>query len=1520
MSESRGLVSAPCNWAGVSPMWKIYDCSMRVLRGYVLPVFFALLFFYLTPVYGIDVNLAWDPNTESNLAGYNVYFGTASRSYGSPINVGNRTTYTVTGLSGTVFYFAVTAVDTSGVESGFSSEVVVSLLCTFSISPASLTIGQGASTGSVAVSASTGCNWAATSNASWITITSGSAGAGDGTVNYSLAVNSTGIARTGTITIAGQNFTVIQAGIACTYAISSTTQSFGTGGGTGNVSVTSTSGCNWTAVSNVGWLNISFGGIGIGNGTVSYSVSPNLTISSRSGTLTIAGQTFTVTQAGLSCTYSISPATQSINLSGGGGSVTITTATGCDWTSASNASWITITSAGTGTGTGNLNYLVEANTTGSSRNGTMTIAGQTFVVTQDVPVCSFSISPTTRAFSESPATGSVAVTGTSGCTWAASSNASWLRITTVIFGSNGIVNYSVAANTGGARTGTLTIDGQTYTVTQSGSCSYGISPTSQSFTADTGSGSVAVTAATGCSWAAISNDSWLTITSGGSGSGNGTVSYSVAANTTTGPRTGTLLVAGQTLTVTQEVPPCTYSISPTSLSSGEGAATGSVAVTSPGGCSWTAASNAPWLTISSGGSGTGNGTVSYSLAANTTTGSRTGILTVAGQTFTVTQAGAGCTYSISSASQSFTEGAGSGTVVLTATAGCTWIATSNATWLTISSGGSGTGNGIIGYSVAANGTSSSRTGTLTIAGQTFTVTQAAAGCAFSISSSDQSFDLRGGTGTVLVTATSGCFWAALSNEPWLTITSPQTASGNGMVSYSVAANTTAGRRIGTLTIAGQTFTVTQSDVGCVTSILPVSRHFDDGGGTGSVSVDAAGGCSWTPSSNVSWITILFMELPNGVAGGSGSINFSVAANTTSEFRTGTVRIEGLTFTVNQAGVGCSSSISPTAQTFDQSGGGGSLALTVTGPCGATAQSSANWISLTSVVLPGSSSGGTGVIRFTVAPNPSFDSRTGTVTIAGRTLTISQAGTGCIFSVFPDSQSFNRSAGTGTVSVIAAPGCSWTASSGVGWITITSGDSGTGDGIVSYAVEAAGTLSFRSGVLTVAGQNLTVTQTSTHTTSFSQFANGEDWTSSLVLTNPSPTQVATGSATFYNSAGNAVALSINGRAPATSVSFSIEPLGGATFRTDGSGGLISGSIQISANSPVSGVVKYSHRTLGLTGVGESIPLRSLMTFVVMDTNRGISTGIALTNPQSGTAQITLSLRGLDGKEVPGGAASLSIPSNAQVSKFVSEFFPAANTANFQGTLIVTATGLGNNVTATPIQIGTLSGQFTVLPVVPVDPAQNTRLLYFAQFVNGGGWTSSLYIVNPSSSLSGSITSFLDGEGNLLDISGPRGTILDTVIEPLGGAVLQTNGQGPQNAGSARLISSHPVGGVLLFSSPNVGTAAVSPSMPMTSFITPVARDANGSTGVAIASVGAPVTVFLELMNQRGEPVQGGQFTLDLPANGQVARYLEQLFPDADISNFEGTLSVSAEGGSIVGTALLIGTTKDQIAALPVTAIR
>ena len=147
---------------------------------------------------------------------------------------------------------------------------------------------------------------------------------------------------------------------------------------------------------------------------------------------------------------------------------------------------------------------------------------------------------------------------------------------------------------------------------------------------------------------------------------------------------------------------------------------------------------------------------------------------------------------------------------MTTTAGCAWTASSNASWLSITSGASGSGNGSVGFSVAAN-TGGARSGTLTVAGQTFTVNQAAQPlqCSYSISPSSQRIDLSGGVGSVNVTTTAGCSWTASSNATWIIITGGASGTGNGTVTFAVATST-AGDRTGTLTIAGQTATVVQS--------------------------------------------------------------------------------------------------------------------------------------------------------------------------------------------------------------------------------------------------------------------------------------------------------------------------------------------------------------------------------------------------------------------------------------------------------------------------------------------------------------------------------------------------------------------------------------------------------------------------------------------------------------------------------------------------------------------------------------
>ena len=87
------------------------------------------------------MSLQWNPNTDSSVAGYNLYYGGASRSYTNSLSVGNTTNAMVSGLvEGKTYFFAVTAYDTQGYESDYSDETVY-------LVPGYLTMTPGANPG-----------------------------------------------------------------------------------------------------------------------------------------------------------------------------------------------------------------------------------------------------------------------------------------------------------------------------------------------------------------------------------------------------------------------------------------------------------------------------------------------------------------------------------------------------------------------------------------------------------------------------------------------------------------------------------------------------------------------------------------------------------------------------------------------------------------------------------------------------------------------------------------------------------------------------------------------------------------------------------------------------------------------------------------------------------------------------------------------------------------------------------------------------------------------------------------------------------------------------------------------------------------------------------------------------------------------------------------------------------------------------------------------------------------------------
>ncbi len=185
--------------------------------------------------------------------------------------------------------------------------------------------------------------------------------------------------------------------------------------------------------------------------------------------------------------------------------------------------------------------------------------------TGSAPVCTLTANPNTVNAGTSSTLTASCTPAASSYTWTGGTCAGTSSGTCTVT-PTATTTYTVA---GTNSSGTSTAASATVTVS---ACSSALNVASASVAATASTGSVNVTST--CAWTATSNASWISITSGASGSGNGIVSYAVAANTSTTARTGTLAIAGKTFTVTQAgstgtLPPdCTLTANPSSITAG----------------------------------------------------------------------------------------------------------------------------------------------------------------------------------------------------------------------------------------------------------------------------------------------------------------------------------------------------------------------------------------------------------------------------------------------------------------------------------------------------------------------------------------------------------------------------------------------------------------------------------------------------------------------------------------------------------------------------------------------------------------------------------------------------------------------------------------------------------------------------------------------------------------------------------------------------------------------------------------
>jgi hypothetical protein len=361
------------------------------------------------------------------------------------------------------------------------------------------------------------------------------------------------------------------------------------------------------------------------------------------------------------CSFAISPANLTLGPDGGTGNVAVTAPVTCAWTAVASAGWITVTDGNVGSGPGAVVYAVSANSSVEPRSGALTVGGQSHVVTQQgrsATVCSYDLSPGSAEFGKDAATGAFAVSAPAACTWAATSSASWLVITSGNQGSgSSSVTYAVAQNVDIAgRSAAITVADRMFTVRQAGDiagCQYSVAPVDLRPCMPGGSLTAVMTTQASCPWTVEPNASWLNIPSGSSGTGSGVITVTFSDNYDA-PREGVVMVrwptptAGQNIHVSQAG--CLYAVSRSAFSfaSTGGAGTFDVIQQSEpntcGGptqdrCVWTALSDVSWITITSGMPRSGDNPVSFTVAPNDSAASRVGRLTVRDKVVVVTQTG-----------------------------------------------------------------------------------------------------------------------------------------------------------------------------------------------------------------------------------------------------------------------------------------------------------------------------------------------------------------------------------------------------------------------------------------------------------------------------------------------------------------------------------------------------------------------------------------------------------------------------------------------------------------------------------------------------------------------------------------------------------------------------------------------------------------------------------------------------------------------------------------------------------------
>jgi hypothetical protein len=543
----------------------------------------------------------------------------------------------------------------------------------------------------------------------------------------------------------------------------------------------------------------------------------------------------------------------------------------------------------------------------------------------------------------------------------------------------------------------------------------------------------------------------------------------------------------------------------------------------------------------------------------------------------------------------------------------------------------------------------------------------------------------------------------------------------------------------------------------------------------------------------------------------------------------------------------------------------------------------------------------------IAPNTTGAARSGSLDFTSPTgwsdsIVIHQLASGCAYQLSPsyvivDAMGTFFDVGTG---VNTAVSCTWTATSNADWITITKG---TGNGMylgATFSVAPNSSGKDRSGTVTISGQTFTVFQksgVSPGLSSMPHLAVGGGWDTVVQLVNTS-SSLAWLSVGFFADSGFPfpIPTSITGEDTDGAGNFNrmIGPHSVLTDTSLGTGSVQAqvASAQLSADSGVSGFIRFHYAPNGQEAI---VPLetRNASSYSLMfDNTGGITTGAAIANLASTASTVPVVIRNDGGMQL--GSASITLPAQGHSSFTLSDQF--ISTVDQTGT-IEFDTPTAGRISVLGLRFPP-SFHFSTIPVVASTDVGGS----FAHLAVGGGWTTTIELINTGASAAHAHLQFYSDDGNPLPLSlsfpqsGGSSTAasFDQTLAPHSRSVIGAAGSSVVQVGSARLTSDGAVTGFIRFRYIPWDQETIVPIDSRSANAYTLAFDnTNGAaTGVAVVNLaGTPANIPVVIRDASGAQIGSG--AIALPANGHSSFTSTDRF--AATLNQQGTLEFDTPAG-------------------------